>query len=86
MGLSWDLLYWQWQRRGPGMITRDYSLKQHNSAEYIGCYFDSNLSGVSVTQIGLKKINAKLYLRQDNYFHYVPKWFLCNAVTQPHVD
>ena len=55
------------------MITRDYFLKQHNSVEYIGCYFDSNLSGVSMTQIGLQKINAKLYLRQDNYFHYVPK-------------
>ena len=68
------------------MITRDYSLKQHNSVEYIGCYFDSNLSGVSMTQIGLQKINAKLYLRQDNYFHYVLKLFLCNAVTQPHVD
>ena len=55
------------------MFTKDYSVKQHNSVEYFGCYFDSDLNGVSMTQIGLKKINAKLYLRQDNYFHYVPK-------------
>ena len=23
----------------------DYSLKQHNAAEYLGCYLDSNLNG-----------------------------------------
>ena len=55
------------------MFTKDYSVKQHNSVEYFGCYFDSDLNGVSVTQIGLKKINTELYLRQDNYLHYSPR-------------
>ena len=38
VGLSWDLLYLQCERRGPGMINRDYYLKQHKTAEYLECY------------------------------------------------
>ena len=38
VGLSWDLLYWHCDRRGPGMNIRYYSLKKHNATEYLGCY------------------------------------------------
>ena len=30
------------------MITGDYSLKQHNTVEYLGCYLDSDLNGESM--------------------------------------
>ena len=38
----------------------DYSLKQHNTVEYLGCYLDSNLNGESMARRVLKKINPKL--------------------------
>ena len=38
----------------------DYSLKQHNAVEYLGCYLDYNLNGGSVARRVLKKINTKL--------------------------
>ena len=41
---------------------RDYSLKEHNTVEYIGCYLDSNLNGESMARKVLKKINTKLNL------------------------
>ena len=38
----------------------DYSLKQQNTVEYLGCYLDSNLNGESIARRVLKKINTKL--------------------------
>ena len=35
----------------------DYSLRQQNTAENIGCYLDSNLNGESMACRVLKKIN-----------------------------
>ena len=37
VGLSWDLLYWQCKMSGPGMVTGNYSLKQHNTLKYLAC-------------------------------------------------
>ena len=37
----------------------DYSLKQHNTVEYLECYLDSNLNGESMARRVLKKINTK---------------------------
>ena len=42
------------------MITRHYSLKQHNTVEYLRCYLDSDLNGESMTLRILKRINTKL--------------------------
>ena len=39
----------------------EYSLKQHNTTEYLG-YFDSNLNGESMARKVLKKINTRLNL------------------------
>ena len=38
----------------------DYSLRQHNTIEYLRCYLDSNLNNNSVAFRVLKKINTKL--------------------------
>ena len=44
------------------MINRDYSLKQHKTVEYLGCYLDSDINGESMARRVLKKIIAKLNL------------------------
>ena len=66
----------------------DYSLKQHNTVEYLGCYLDSNLNGESMARRVLKKINTKLNFlwRQSNYWNYSLRRLLCNALIQPHFD
>ena len=38
----------------------DYSIKQHNTVEYLRCYFDSNLNGALMALRAFKKINTKL--------------------------
>ena len=55
-----------------GMITGDYSLKQHRTVEYLGCYLDSDLNGKSMACRVLKKINTELNFlwRQSNYLNY----------------
>ena len=53
----------------------DYSLKQHNIVEYLGCYLDSNLKGASMARRVLKKINTKLDFlwRQSHYLNYLSR-------------
>ena len=66
----------------------DYSLKQHNTVEYLGCYLDSNLNGESMARGVLKKINTNLNFlwRQSNYLNYLSRRLLCNALIQPHFE
>ena len=54
----------------------DYSLKQYSTAEYLGCYLDSNLNKESMARRVLKKINIKL-----NF-----SWKQSNYLKQPHFD
>ena len=70
------------------MVTVDYSLKQYNTVEYLGCYLDSDLNGELMTRRFLKKINTKLNFRQSqsNYLIYLSRRLLCNALIQPHFD
>ena len=52
----------------------DYSLKQHNTVEYLGCYLDSNLNRESMARRVLKKnFDTKLnFLRRlSNYLNYL---------------
>ena len=67
-------------------IYEDYSLKQHNTVEYLGCYFDSYLNGESMARRVLEKINTKLNFswRQSNYLNYSSRRLLCNPLIQPH--
>ena len=37
-------------------IYGDYSLKQHNTVEYLGCYLDSNLNRESMLVEFLKRL------------------------------
>ena len=57
----------------------DYSLKQHNTVEHLGCCHDSNLKGESMARKVLKKINTKLNLlwRQSNYLSDSSRRLLC---------
>ena len=69
-------------------ISGDYSQKQLNTVEYLGCYLDFNLSSESMTRRVLKKINTKLNFlwRQINHLNYSSRRLLCNALIQPHFD
>ena len=70
------------------MINRDYSLKQHKTVEYLGCYLDSDINGESMARRVLKKINAKLnlLLRQSNYLNYSSRRLLYNVLIQTNFD
>ena len=52
-------------------IYGDYSLKQHDTVEYLCYYLDSNLNGESMACRILKKVNTKLNFlwRQSNYLN-----------------
>ena len=62
----------------------NYSLKDHKTAEYLGCYLHSNINGESVA----RRINTKLNVlwRRSNYLNYLSRRLLCNAFIQPHFD
>ena len=66
----------------------DYSLQQHNSVEYFGCFLNFNLNGESMACRVLKKINTKLNFlwKQSNYLNYSYRRLLCNAFIQLHFD
>ena len=67
---------------------RGTSIKQHTSVKYLGCILDQTLSGESMSQYVLNKINSKLrFLYRKQYF-LTPalKRSLCNALIQPHFD
>ena len=66
----------------------DYSLKQRNIVECLGCYLDSDIKRESMAHRVLKKINTKLHFlwRQRNYLNYSSRRLLCNAFIQPHFD
>ena len=56
--------------------------------EYLGCLFDSDLSGESMAQRNLYKLNNRLkYLyRNKNYLSLNARRILCNALIQPIFD
>ena len=64
------------------------SIKQHETAEYLGSQLDSKLSGEAMVSKVLKKINAKLKFlyRQTLYLTPAYKRLLYNALIQPHFD
>ena len=65
-----------------------HSIKQHKTAEYLGCQLDSKLRREAMASKVLKKINAKLKFlyRQRKYLTLVYRRPLCNALIQPHFD
>ena len=65
-----------------------HSIKQHETAEYLGCQLDSKLSTEAMASKVLEKINAKLKFlyRQISYRTPAYRRLLCNALIQPHFD
>ena len=65
-----------------------YSVKQHDTVQYLGCQLDSKLSGKALTSKVLRKINIKLKFlyRESMYLILAFKRPLCNAQMQPHLD
>ena len=78
-------------KKSPSKLSISYgdsSLKQYNTAEYLGFYLDSDLNGESMARRVLRKINTKLNFlwRQSSYLNYSSRRLLCNALIQPHFD
>ena len=66
----------------------DVNIKQHYEVKYLGCIFDSNLSGASMAIKVLDKVNGRLRFlyRKQNLLSAPLKRLLCNALIQPHFD
>ena len=64
------------------MITGDYSLKQHSTVEYLGCYLNSDGNEESMACRILKKINTKLNVlwRPSNCLDYSSRRLLYNPL------
>ena len=67
---------------------REIKIKQHSEVKYLGCLFDSNLSGRGMAIQVLNKINSRLRFlyRKQNIFDKHLRRLLCNALIQPHFD
>ena len=65
-----------------------YSIKQHNTVEYLGCQLDSKLRGEALASKVLRKINVKLKFlyRKSTYLTPAFRRLLGNALIQPHFD
>ena len=66
----------------------DYSIKQHDTVEYLGCQLDSKLSGEELVSIALRQIYAKLKFLCRESIYLIPIFgrLLCNALIQTHFD
>ena len=67
---------------------REIKIKQHSEVKYLGCLFDSNLSGRGMALKVLNKINSRLRFlyRKQNIFDKLLRRLLCNALIQPHFE
>ena len=61
---------------------------QHTKISYLGCLLDEDLSGESMANKDLGKINGRMkFLDRKNEFLTAPlRRLLCNALVQPHFD
>ena len=64
-----------------------YSIKQHDTVEYLGCQLDSKLNDEALASNFLRKINAKLKFLYQKGLYLIPAFrrLLCNALIQPHL-
>ena len=61
------------------------NIKQYRMVEYLGCCFDGNLSGESMTMKCLRMINTKLQFlyRQNEFLNSKLRTLLQNSLIQP---
>ena len=67
---------------------KEIKIKQHKEVKYLGCLFDSNLSGRGMAIKVLNKINSRLRFlyRKQNILDKPMRRLLSNALIQPHFD
>ena len=66
----------------------EIQIMQHTEVNYLGCLFDSNLSGRGMAIKVLNKVNSRLrflYRKQSVLNNHLRR-LLCNAIIQPHFD
>ena len=65
-----------------------YSIKQHDTVEYLACQLHSKLSGEALTSKILRKMNPKLKFiyRKSRYLTSTLRRLLSNALIQPRFD
>ena len=66
----------------------EIKIKQHKEVTYLGCIFDSNISGEGMAVKVLNKVNSRLRFlyRKQSLLNTPLKRLLCNALIQPHFD
>ena len=66
----------------------DIKIKQYSKVTYLGCILDETLSGESMANHVLNKVNSRLkFLYRQNKFLDIPlRRLLCNAMIQPFFD
>ena len=83
-------MFFFWMKSPPKLTISygGYSLKQHITVVYLGCYLDCNLNGVSMACRAPKEINTKVNFlwRQSSYLNFSFRRLLFNALIQPHFD
>ena len=70
------------------IIYSNIRIKQHSRVTYLGCIFEETMSGESMANKVINKVNARLKFlhRKNKYLTPNLRRLLCNALIQPHFD
>ena len=70
------------------IIYNNIRIKQHSRVTYLGCILEETMSGESMANKVISKVNARLKFlhRKNKYLTPNLRRLLCNALIQPHFD
>ena len=70
------------------IIYNNIRIKQHPGVTYLGCILEETISGESMANKVISKVNARLKFlhRKNKYLTPNLRRLLCNALIQPHFD
>ena len=70
------------------IIRNNIRVKQHARVTYLGCILEETMSGESMANKVISKVNARLKFlhRKNKYLTPNLRRLLCNALIQPHFD
>ena len=70
------------------IIYNNIRIKQHSRVTYLGCILEETMSGESMANKVISKVNARLKFlhRKNKYLTPNMCLLLCNALIQPHFD